>query len=84
VLEGVYKERQVALAKQIFGTMDINKANKKEKWSERMVQFYYAPAIIVIVVDRCRPCYREYCPYRARAWPRHLHYAGYCGLSGKS
>ncbi len=52
VLEGVYKERQVALAKQIFGTMDINKANKKEKWSERMVQFYYAPAIIVIVVDR--------------------------------
>lgn len=52
VLEGVYKERQVALAKQIFGVLDINKANKKEKWSERMVQFYYAPTIIVIAVDR--------------------------------
>ena len=51
VLEGVYKERQVALAKQIFEILHINKKNKKN-WSEKMVQFYDAPAVIVLVVDK--------------------------------
>jgi len=52
VLEGVYKERQVALAKQIFEILHINKKNKKKSWSEKMVQFYDAPAVIVLVVDK--------------------------------
>jgi nitroreductase len=52
VLEGVYKERQVALAKQIFEILHINKKNKKKNWSEKMVQFYDAPAVIVLVVDK--------------------------------
>ena len=52
VLEGVYKERQVALAKQIFEILHINKTNKKKSWSEKMVQFYEAPAVIVVVVDK--------------------------------
>jgi nitroreductase len=52
VLEGVYKERQVALAKQIFELLHINRKNKKRNWSEKMVQFYDAPAVIVLVVDK--------------------------------
>lgn len=52
VLEGVYKERQVALAKQIFTIMGITEANKKRQWSERMMQFYDAPAVIIVAVDR--------------------------------
>jgi nitroreductase len=52
VLEGVYKERQVALAKQIFTIMGITEANKKKEWSERMMQFYDAPAVIIVAVDR--------------------------------
>jgi nitroreductase len=52
VLEGVYKERQVALAKQIFTLMGITKANKKQQWSEKMVQFYDAPAVIIVAVDK--------------------------------
>jgi len=35
VLEGVYKERQVALAKQIFTIMGITKANKKRNGVRR-------------------------------------------------
>jgi len=52
VLEGVYKQRQVALAKQIFEILHINKTNKKRNWSEKMVQFYDAPAVIVLAVDK--------------------------------
>ncbi|HDH86682.1 MAG: nitroreductase [Deltaproteobacteria bacterium] len=51
VLKGVYKERQVTLAKQIFKIMGITKANKKKEWSEKMVQFYDAPAVIIVAVD---------------------------------
>jgi len=52
VLEGVYKERQVALAKQIFTIMGITKANKKKGWSEKMMQFYDAPVVIIVAVDK--------------------------------
>jgi len=52
VLEGVYKERQVALAKQIFTIMGITKANKKREWSEKMMQFYDAPSVIIVTVDK--------------------------------
>ena len=53
-LEGVFKERQVELAKQIFELLGISKHDKKgmEEWNERMVQFYNAPAIIIVVIDR--------------------------------
>jgi nitroreductase len=53
-LEGVFKERQVALAKQIFKLVGIQKGDKTgiEKWNESMVQFYEAPTIIVIVIDK--------------------------------
>jgi len=52
VLKGVYKERQVALAKQIFTIMGITKANKKKEWSEKMMQFYDAPTVIIVTVDK--------------------------------
>ena len=52
VLEGVYKERQVALAKKIFAILHINKTNKKQDWSEKMVQFYDAPVVIILAVDK--------------------------------
>ncbi len=54
VLEGIYRERKIELAKQIFGAMGIKKEDReaREKWNESMVQFYHAPAIIIIVVDK--------------------------------
>jgi nitroreductase len=53
-LEGVYRERQVALAIQIFKIMGISKGDKEkqEEWMESMIQFYHAPAVIIIVVDK--------------------------------
>lgn len=53
-LEGVFKERQVELAKQIFELLGISKHDKKgmEEWNERMVQFYNAPTVIIVVIDR--------------------------------
>lgn len=53
-LEGVFRERQVGLARQIFKLVGIQKGDKAgiEKWNESMVQFYGAPMIIVIVIDK--------------------------------
>lgn len=61
VLGGVYRERQVELAKQIFQLMGITKEDKKkrEAWNEKMVQFYDAPAVIILVVDKA-----VYSPWR--------------------
>ena len=53
-LEGVFKERQVALARQIFKLMGIQEGDKAglAEWNESMVQFHGAPTIIVIVIDK--------------------------------
>lgn len=53
-LEGVFKERQVELAIQIFKLVGIQKGDKAgiAEWNESMVQFYEAPTIIVIVIDK--------------------------------
>jgi nitroreductase len=53
-LGGVFKDRQVELAKQIFKLVGIEKGDRQgiEAWNESMVQFYEAPTIIVIVIDR--------------------------------
>lgn len=54
VLEGVFKERQVKLAMQMFEALGITKEDKEKrhKWYEKMYRFYDAPAIFVIAVDR--------------------------------
>jgi nitroreductase len=53
-LEGVFKERSVKLAKQIFGILGISKGDKKGlvEYMEGMLQFYDAPAVIIIVNDK--------------------------------
>jgi len=53
-LEGVFKERQVELAKQIFELVGIQEGDKAGlvEWNESMVQFHGAPTIVVIVIDK--------------------------------
>jgi len=52
--EGVYRERQVGLAKQIFGLMDIAREDKEKRsqWMGKGFRFFDAPAAIIISVDR--------------------------------
>jgi nitroreductase len=44
----------VELAKQMFKLLGISGKDKKgqEEWNERMVQFYHAPAVIIIVASK--------------------------------
>jgi nitroreductase len=53
-LSGPFRERQVALAKQIFQAVGITKEDRagQAAWNESMLRFYDAPAIIILVVDR--------------------------------
>jgi nitroreductase len=50
----VYRQRQVALAQQLFRLMEVPRDDeeKKRQWMERGFRFFDAPAAIVIVVDR--------------------------------
>jgi nitroreductase len=52
--DSVYRQRQVALAKQLFQLMGIGieDTEKKKQWMERGLRFFDAPAAIVIVVDQ--------------------------------
>lgn len=49
-----YRQRQVALARQLFQLMGISKEDdeKKKQWMERGFRFFDAPAAIIIVIDR--------------------------------
>lgn len=53
-LQGVYKDRQVYLAKQIFSIMGITKDDNKrlQEYWEAMYSFYGAPAVILVTLDR--------------------------------
>ncbi len=50
----VYRQRQVALAKQLFQLMDIKREDTaaRGQWMERGFRFFDAPAAIIVVVDR--------------------------------
>jgi nitroreductase len=50
----VYRQRQVALAQQLFRLMEVPRDDdeKKRQWMERGFRFFDAPAAIVILVDR--------------------------------
>jgi len=52
--DGVYRRRQVELAKQIFQLMDIQRedVDKRSQWLERGFRFFNAPAVIVVCVDK--------------------------------
>lgn len=53
-LEGVYRQRQVALAIQIFELMGIAREDKEKRtqWMERGFRFFDAPAAIILSADR--------------------------------
>jgi len=54
LLTGVYKERQVELAKQIFELMGIAREDKEKRaeWMQRGFRFFEAPAAIILSADR--------------------------------
>ena len=53
-LEGVYRARQVTLAKQIFAILGITKGDntRLQAYWELMYSFYNAPTVIVICFDK--------------------------------
>ncbi len=52
--ESVYRQRQVELAKQLYGLMDIKREDKEKRewWWEKGFRFFDAPAVIFLVADR--------------------------------
>ena len=52
--DGIFNQRRVALGKQIFSILRINKEDTEGqvKWVENMVRFYDAPAVLIIAVDK--------------------------------
>jgi nitroreductase len=52
-LKGVYRERQVQLAKDMFRILGIGKGDEKKtrEYYETMYRFYDAPAVIIITAD---------------------------------
>lgn len=52
--KGVYKDRQITLAKQLFQAMDIPREDKEKRawWLERGFRFFDAPAAIIIATDK--------------------------------
>jgi len=52
-LTGIYKQRQVELAVQIFEVMGISREDKAKRieWRKRGYQFFSAPAAIIISAD---------------------------------
>ena len=53
VYTGIYRERQVTLAIQLFQLMDITREDKEKRteWMKRGFRFFDAPAAIIISVD---------------------------------
>lgn len=52
--DGVFRRRQIDLAKQIFQIMEIAREDKEKRtqWMERGFRYFDAPAVIIIMVDR--------------------------------
>ena len=52
-LTGVYRDRQVALGKQMFEVMNISRddAEKRMDWALKGMRFYDAPAAILLMID---------------------------------
>ena len=52
--EGIYRQRQVELAIQIFKLMDIAREDKAKRaeWGQRGFRFFDAPAAIILSMDR--------------------------------
>lgn len=52
--ESVYRDRQVALAKQLFSLMGIERQDKEKRawWLERGFRFFDAPVAVIVVTDK--------------------------------
>jgi len=52
--EGVYRQRQVELAVQIFQLMGITREDKEKRaeWNQRGFRFFDAPSAIIISIDK--------------------------------
>jgi len=52
--KGIYKDRQITLAKQLFKAMNIAREDKTKRawWLERGFRFFDAPAAIIITYDK--------------------------------
>lgn len=50
---GVYQERRVGVAKQLFAAMEIAREDKERRnwWTERGFRFFDAPAVIILYMD---------------------------------
>jgi len=55
--DSVYRRRQIEIAKQLFGLMDISREDmeKRNRWMELGFRYFNAPAAIIIFVDRSLP-----------------------------
>jgi len=53
--EGVYRRRQVDLAKQLFSLMGIAREDKQARagWLERGFRFFDAPVAVIVLADAC-------------------------------
>jgi nitroreductase len=52
--ESIFRKRQVGIAKQLFGAMDIQRGDteKRQAWVERGFRYFDAPAVCVITYDK--------------------------------
>lgn len=52
-IEGVYRDRRIALAKQLFIAMEIPRGDRQRRswWLERGFRFFDAPAAIILLMD---------------------------------
>jgi nitroreductase len=52
--DSVYRRRQIEIAKQLFGLMDISREDleKRDRWMELGFRYFNAPAAIIISMDQ--------------------------------
>ena len=53
--QGIYRQRQVDLAIQIFQLMDIKREDRprRNEWMQRGYRYFDAPAAIILSLDKC-------------------------------
>lgn len=51
--DGVYRQRQIGVAKQLFAAMEIAREDKdkRHRWTQRGFRFFDAPAAIILYMD---------------------------------
>ncbi len=56
--QGIYRERQVGIAKQLFKLMEIPREDKKKRqeWAMRGFRFFDAPAAIILSMESSLDC----------------------------